>query len=333
MKKAAAFITAISILLLTGCGGVRLNFSGVSPFRNIRDEAVISAVDQAVDDYQTQSGGEGVSAAVMHGKETYFTGRGSMNEHTVMPVGDMTQMFMGMLVSHFENRKYVDKTAGLSDRLKTPEALPEAVGSLELWQLACNISGLGGVDTGEKDYFTAGMLYEQLGSVALEYEPGTQRHGSEMGYALLTEYLRQSYNMNANFVNMINNEVITRFDLQDSSFARRDMLAAYDGYQSTVYDLLKVAGYCGGMLENDETLSKLVSGAEEEMWSGDGQRVSLAFDVSEIDGYTLYSRSGESGGVMSYVAFIPELSIGVSAISDGGGELSGLCAQLIEAVK
>ena len=105
----------------------------------------------------------------MHGKETYFTGRGSMTEHTVMPVGDMTQMFMGMLVSHFENRKYVDKTAGLSDRLKTPEVLPEDVGSLELWQLACNISGLGGVDTGEKDYFTAGMLYEQLGSVDLEY--------------------------------------------------------------------------------------------------------------------------------------------------------------------
>ncbi|MBQ3062120.1 MAG: hypothetical protein IJD03_00505, partial [Clostridia bacterium] len=73
MKRTLAFVlTMLMMLSLSACGGVNLNFTGVSPFRNIRDEAVNAQVDTLVSAFADEHGLEGISAGVISGKETRF---------------------------------------------------------------------------------------------------------------------------------------------------------------------------------------------------------------------------------------------------------------------
>lgn len=335
MKKIAALLMTLSMLLMGGCAGVNLNFTGVSPFRNIRDTDKIAAIDKTVDDYMASSEAEAISVGVINGKETRFVSRGEdMNEHTVLPIGKMTTMFAGMLVSNFEYNTWLGHGESVSDWIKSPAALPRPDGQdIKVWQLVCGLSGLGDADVGDKDYYTAGMMYNQLARGDFYFDSGSQDYESSLGYALLTECLRQSYNMNANFVNLINNQVIVKMDLRSSAFARGDALAVYDGYESTAYDLLKVVGYCGGMLEYDVALSETIKGALTEVWSGDGQNLSLSFEIDKTGENAIYYKSGNADGVSSYIAFIPDLGVGVSILAKGDLELSALAGLLLEQVR
>lgn len=336
MKKAASLIIALTLVVLTtGCADINLNFSGVSPFRNIRDEQLIEKLNSTVDEFAEAEGITDISVGVLSGKEARFINRGDeMNEHTKLPIGQMTTMFAGMLVSNFEYNRWLGADEYVSDWLKTPEQVPQYNGQrIKIWQLACNMSGLGDFDTFGKSYATSGMMYNQLGNADMQFEPGSEHYSSTLGYALLCETLRQSYNMNANFVNLINNQVIVKMDLQNSAFLRKDALAAYDGYESTTYDLLKVAGYCTGSFEYDEVLTKTISGALEERWSDGTGTGSLAFDMDKTGDNTVYFKTGSGDGSVSYIAFIPDLGIGVSINAMGNADMSALAGSLLSLLK
>ena len=55
MRKFTATFMALALFLLSGCG-VNLNFSGTSPFRNLRDDAVNRAVEEAVGSFMEAEG-------------------------------------------------------------------------------------------------------------------------------------------------------------------------------------------------------------------------------------------------------------------------------------
>lgn len=339
MKRIFAFILSLAMMLgLSGCGGVNLNFTGVSPFRNIRDEAVIAQVDALVSTFADEQGLEGISAGVISGKETRFVNIGEgMGEHTVMPIGTMSNMFVGMLAADHERIGYLDRNQSVSDWLNCPTEVPENNGEqIKVWQLAANMSGLGDADTFGHSYLTAGMMYEQLPQAEFSFAAGEDIYESSLGYALLSETLRQTYNMNANFVNLVNNQVISKMQLNDSSFARGDSLAGFNGYQTTTYDLLKVAGYCTGALSYDEALTKTLNLAMEPVGTDSGR--TLAFEYGKMgSGDTVenivYFRTGEMDGVSSFIAFIPELDIGVSLMARGEAELESLGLELLSALR
>lgn len=341
MKRITAILTAAAVFLLTGCaGGVHLNFSGVSPFRNIRDGGKIAAIDSAVADFQNESGVTGLSVGVIDGKETRFVSAGGMDEHTKVEIGTMTQMFTGMLIGNFEANKWLDRQQVVSDWFQSPARVPvwlpadaaegERGTAVQVWQLATHTSGLGAFDTFGKAYATGGMLHNQLDGAALAFEPGTQQADSTLGYALLCETLRQCYNMNAKYTNLVNNQIIVKMDLQNSAFVREDALAGYDGYQSTAYDLTKVVGYCTGALVADEMLTGNIAAALEEV---EGLGRSLAFDMDTEDGRTVYYKTGSGDGTVSCIAFIPELQTGVAINAAGSADLMPLARALLEAVR
>ncbi|MEA4920236.1 MAG: serine hydrolase [Clostridiaceae bacterium] len=335
MKKAASLIIALALVMMTGCADINLNFSGVSPFRNIRDEQLIESINNTVDEFIKAEGITDISVGVLSGKEARFINRGdNINEHTKLPIGQMTTMFAGILVSNFEYNRWLGADEYVSDWLKTPEQVPRYNGErIKVWQLACNMSGLGDFDTFGKNYATAGMMYNQLENAEVKFEPGSEHYNSTLGYVLLCETIRQAYNINSNFVNLINNQVIVKMDLQNSAFERKDALAAYDGYESTTYDLLKVVGYCTGSFEYDEGLTKTISGALEERWSDGTGSGSLAFNIDKTGDNTVYFKAGSGDESVSYIAFIPELGIGVSINAMGSADLSTLAGSLLGLVK
>ncbi|MBQ2690859.1 MAG: serine hydrolase [Clostridia bacterium] len=339
MKRTLAFVlTMLMMLSLSACGGVNLNFTGVSPFRNIRDEAVNAQVDTLVSTFADEHGLEGISAGVISGKETRFVNIGEgMGEHTVMPIGTMTNMFVGMLAADHERIGYLDRNQNVSDWLNSPVDIPQNSGEdIKVWHLAANMSGLGDADTFDNSYLTAGMMYQQLPNSSFSFGLGEGHYESSLGYALLSETLRQTYNMNANFVNLVNNQVISKMQLNDSSFARGDSLAGFNGYQTTTYDLLKVVGYCTGALNYDEALTKTLALAMEPVGADSGR--TLAFEYGKmgsedkVENY-VYFRAGEMDGISSYIAFIPELDIGVSLIARGDADLESLGVELLSVIK
>lgn len=342
MKRIIALLTAAAVFLLTGCaGGIHLNFSGVSPFRNIRDGGRIAAIDRAVADFQSQSGVTGLSVGVISGKETRFVSAGGMDEHTRVGIGAMTQMFTGMLIGNFEANKWLDRQQAVADWLRSPADVPAwlpdgaAEGTegtpIRVWQLATHTAGLGDFDTYGRDYATGGMLHNQLDAARVAFQPGTAQADSTLGYALLCETLRQCYNMNAKYTNLVNNQIIVKMDLRDSAFVKWDALAGYDGYESTTYDLTKVVGWCTGALSTDEMLSRNISAALEEV---EGLGRSLAFDMeTPEDGQTLYFKTGSGDGTVSCIAFIPQLKIGVAVNAQGSADLLPLARALLAAVR
>ena len=331
MKRSLGVLLLCACLLLTGCAGVTLNFTGASPFRNIRDEATISAVDDDVN-YFFEDNGARVSAGVMRGKETRFVSRGDgMNEHTRLPIGRVTEMFTGLLVSNFEVNRWLTPDKNVSDWIRTPCGVPQNDGhELTVRELACNVAGLGDVDDLGNGYFTYGMMYDQLADAPFSAPAGEERRASDMGYALLSECLRQSYNMYANYVNLVSNQVIGKMDLQNSGFSRFDALASCDGYISTAYDLMKVAGYCGGMLENDKALTDTVQGALAEQWTDGETTLTLAFDVRDWDGHKVYFKTAQTDGSDAFLAFMPDLGVAVTCLADGPCGIASLGFALLD---
>ncbi len=329
MRRSIAALLLCACLFLTGCADVPLNFTGTSPFRNIRDDATIAALDATVDGF-CQNGAR-LSVGVMRGKQARFISRGAdMGEHTRLPIGRMTEVFTGLLAANFEYNRWLGPDEVVSEWIKTPCEVPRSGEPLKVWQLACNVSGLGGVDEMGRGYFTAGMMYDQLADAPFSAAPGEERAASDMGYALLGECLRQSYNMYANYINLVGNQIIGKMDLQNSGFSRFDALASCDGYISTSYDLLKVAGYCGGMLEYDKSLSETVKLALVEHWTDGEQTLTLAFDVRDWDGHKVYFKTGETEDSRAFIAFMPDLAVGVSALAADDCDIAALGFALLD---
>lgn len=325
MKKLFALTLALSLLLsMAGCGGVNLNFSGTSPFRNIREEGTISQVEKALGEYS----GHNISVGVMRGRETCFRSIGDgMNEHTVLPVGKLATMFVGLLVANFEDNGWLNRDEIMADWINSPAGVPEGGEETTVWQALSGIANWGEAKRDEKGYFTSGMMFSQGFEEPVLILSSAEK--SSLTYAFLCECLRQSYNMNADFVNLINNQVVVKMDLQDSSFFRRDILASYDGFESSCYDLMKAVGYCGSMLEYDESLSRTVEIARKDPES----YKTLAFDIYQRDGQTVYFKSASADDGSAYIAFIPELEAGVAVIADGEIELDDLGQRLLDIVK
>lgn len=325
MKKLLALTLIFALLLsATGCAGVNLNFSGTSPFRNIRDDNIQSLVEKALGEYS----GQNISVGVMRDRETCFRSIGDgMNEHTVLPVGKLATMFVGLLVANFEDNGWLGRDEVMADWINSPAGVPVGGEETTVWQALSGISNWGEAKRDEKGYFTSGMMFSQGFEEPAVMLSSTEK--SSLTYAFLCECLRQSYNMNADFVNLISNQVVVKMDLQDSSFFRRDILASYDGFESSCYDLMKVVGYCGSMLEYDDSLSRTVEIARKDPES----YMTLAFDIYQSDGQTVYFKSASAEGGSAYIAFIPELGVGVSVISDGDIELDALGQRLLDIVK
>lgn len=333
-KRLAALICAALMFVLSGCSNINLNFTGVSPFRNILDTGLTGEVDGAIHDYLVENGLSDISVGVITGIKAHFYSE-NMDEHTVVPIGKTTTMFVGMLIANFENNRWIDPYQNVNDWLKSGSAVPNYEGEeIKVWQLAMNLSGLGDVDTYGKDYYTAGMLHNQLeAGVMLQGKPGEVKRDSSLGYAVLTECLRQSYNMNANFVNLINNQAIVKMEMLNSSFKRTDTLAAYDGYQSTSYDLLKLVGHCIGSITYDRAQTNTVAGSLTEYWADGDQAMSLAFNIDKSGDNPIYSKGDNTPDGSAYVVFIPELQVGVSVTSKGDVDLENIALELLNIIK
>lgn len=325
MKKLLALTLVLALSLsATGCGGVNLNFSGTSPFRNIRDENIQSLVETALGEYS----GQNISVGVMRGRETCFRSIGDgMNEHTVLPVGQLATMFVGLLVANFEDNGWLSRDEIMADWINSPAGVPTGGENTTVRQAVCGLADWGEAKRDENGYFTSGMMFHQGFEAPVEVR--TEGEPSSLAYAFLCECLRQSYNMNADFVNLISNQVVVKMDLQDSAFFRRDILASFDGFESSCYDLMKVVGYCGSMLEYDDSLSRTVEIARKDPES----QMTLAFDIYQSDGQTVCFKSASADGGSAYIAFIPELEVGVAVIADGEVELDALGQRLLDIVK
>lgn len=350
MRKFTATCMILSLILLSGCG-VHLNFSGTSPFRNLRNGEINQAVESAVDGFVADGNLEDISVGVLSGKQAQFVNRGQMGEHTKVKLGTMTQMFTGMLIPFMTNDNIINKPSDIDqiadDWFHSTSAVPvwpaeeeaapaegeDAEGEgpagtpIEIWQLALHMSGLGAMDTFGKDYATGGMLHNQIENATLDFEPGTAMQDSTLGYALLCETLRMNYNMNAKYVNLVGNQVTGPMDMQNSGFWKADALAGYDGYESTTYDLLKVAAHVNGVLDQTPNLRMQLDGALEEVHD---TGKTLAFDMAELNGNTVYFRTGSGEGTTSCIAIIPALDIAVSINAGGNADLMALANQLLD---
>ncbi len=333
MKKLLAISVALCVFL-TGCAGVTLNFSGVSPFRNIRDTELISALSQSIADKTALLGMNDYSVGVISGKHVKFFSSGDMDEHAQVNIGEMSQMFVGMLVGDFESRRWLGHDETVSDWFWKGVNIPGYEGEqFKVWQLACNVAGLGDMDTRGKAYATAGMLYNQLDEAALSFAPGEGYYQSELGYALLCELLRQSYNINANMVNLIGNQTYFKMDLQNSHMERKDALAGYNGFVSTSYDLMKVVGQCTGALLQDEWLGKAIAVSMTEVCTTEGAPQSMSFYVTELNGNKVYYRAGQSEDGASAIAFCPALGTGVTVTSrEKAADVAALAVELLAEV-
>ena len=349
MKKMSALLLSLCLFLLCGCSGI--NISGVSPFRNIRDDSLLSGINDTLDAWVSDNGISDVSLGVLKGTSAAFANRGQLNEHSKAGIGQMTGMFTGLLVSNFEYNSWIDRDQFVDEWINTAGAAvpsyeaesglslpslsmnsPSFDGRLTVGQLACAVSGLGEFDTFGKSYATVGMMYNQLDEAGFLFAPSSSVSPSSLGTALLCECLRQSYNMNANFVNLINNQVIVKMDMQESEFEKKDALAGFDGYQSTVYDLLKTVGYLSGAFDSDEAFEKTVEGALSEVWSDGETSLSLAFNIEQMGGYTVYTRQGMGDGYSSYIAFVPELDTGISVICSENTALDDLAGDILSLI-
>lgn len=352
MRKFTAMFMALSLFLLCGCG-VDLNFTGVSPFRNLRDSAKTEAIAEAVDAFMEEEGLTDLSAGIIRGKETEFVRRGEMNEHTKVRLGTMSQMFTGMLIPYMTD--YIGKPADIQqvadDWFHSASPVPvwsaeqpegeeapaegeetEVTGQpIRLWHLALHQSGLGAFNTYGKDYATGGMLHNQIADAPLAFEPGTDTADSPLGFALLCETLRMNYNMNAKYVNLVGNQVTGLMDMQNSGFWKGDALAGYDGYQSTAYDLLKVAAHVNGVLDQNQTLRAQLDASLIEV-GNTGK--TLAFDMDKSGEQTVFFRTGKGDdGMVSCIAILPDLDLGVTITARGEADLMVLADQLLEIVK
>ena len=344
MRKFTAIFMAMALFLLSGCG-VNLNFSGTSPFRNLRDDAVNSAVEEAVGSFMAAEGISDISVGVISGKETQFVNHGEMGEHTKVKLGTMSQMFTGMLIPYMTNEigKPVDIDQIADDWFhsaspvpvwgaeKTEEEADAAEGTpIEIWQLALHMSGLDAFNTYGKDYATGGMLHNQIADAPLNFEPGTDTLESPLGYALLCETLRMNYNMNARYVNLVGNQVTGLMDMWESGFWKADALAGYDGYQSTTYDLLKVVAHINGVLDQSAVLRRQLDAVLEEV-HGTGK--TLSFDMDKSGEQTVYFRTGTGDDTTACLAVIPELDIGVTITAGGDADLMVLANTLLDILK
>ena len=348
MRKFTAILMAFALFLLSGCG-VRLNFSGTSPFRNLRNDEVNDAANAAVLAFAEAEDLADLSVGILSGKEASFFGRGEMGEHTKVKLGTMSQMFTGMLIPYMTNDNIINKPADIEqiadDWFHSASPVPvwpvapaegeeapaegeaPAGKPIEIWQLALHMSGLGAFNTYGKDYATGGMLHNQIAEAPLAFEPGTAMQDSALGYALLCETLRMNYNMNARYVNLVGNQVTGPMDMQNSGFWKADALAGYDGYESTTYDLLKVAAHVNGVLDQSGNLRMQLDGALEEV-HGTGK--TLAFDMDKSGEQTVYFRTGSGDGTTSCLAIIPALDIAVSINAGGNADLMALAHTLLD---
>lgn len=346
MRKFTATFMALALFLLSGCG-VNLNFSGTSPFRNLRDEAVNSAVEEAVGSFMEAEGIADLSVGVISGKETQFVSRGQMGEHTQVKLGTMSQMFTGMLIPYMTNE--IGKPADIEQvaddwfhsaspvpvwgaaETEGEEAEDAAEGTpIQIWHLALHESGLDAFDTYGKDYATGGMLHNQIADAPLHFEPGTDTLDSPLGYALLCETLRMNYNMNAKYVNLVGNQVTGPMEMYNSGFWKADALAGYDGYQSTTYDLLKAVAHINGVLDQSPVLRRQLDAALEEVHD---TGKTLSFDMDKSGEHTVYFRTGTGEDTTACLAVIPDLDIGVTITAGGEADLMVLANALLEILK
>ena len=69
-----------------------------------------------------------------------------------------------------------------------------------------------------------------------------------------------------------------------------------------------------------------------EVWSDGETSLSLAFNIEQMGGYTVYTRQGMGDGYSSYIAFVPELDTGISVICLENTALDDLAGDILSLI-
>ncbi|NCB03977.1 MAG: class A beta-lactamase-related serine hydrolase [Clostridia bacterium] len=223
---------------------------------------------------------------------------------------------------------------------------------VRLWQLAAHVSGLPRMPDNFKDgqnpyaEYSQFELVDYLENAYLQTKPGESYLYSNLGFGLLGWIMGRA--MGTQFDALMQSRILnplgmdrTAFTLTEEQEALRakphsalgteisqwdfDVLAPCGGLKSTSHDLIRfVAANLGELDLEWQTLVAGIKETQQKYYEGDGRTIGLGFHFSQLDGKTVYTHNGATGGYRSYLGFLPDTGTGVVVLCNNAIDVDAL---------
>ena len=318
------FFTTITIALLS--------YSGLFA----EEDKLQASIDQRIDRELNQA----IIIGVLNASGEIYISSGSftegdersVDEYTIFEIGGISKLFTATATSDLViKRKLLWKTPikALLPILSHGEGWSEA--GINIHQLATHSSGLPAQPVNltspnpQDPYlnYNEEQLYQGLSQTAITFKPGNFYRHSDLGYALLGQILVRREGKD--YETIISERVTAPLGMVNTSInlnpqqqlrlapghqglsevpsTNYNALEAAGGLRSTAYDLMRFLKAQMGILRTSKSRAISVTQAQLMPTGAEQTMVGYGWQISQVDGETLYWHNGNTRGYSAFIGF------------------------------